>query len=160
MTQKISLYYFPLGLRIAVPVIIAAAGYLIYLDYRVWAIILIFLGLFILTAKYVTIIDLDKKEFADAFEFYWIDFVNERKKFTTINKIVVTKGNYQQKVTSRIQDRQYQWSDYTGTMIYDEIGELALTTRQDKKELLDVLRVYATFLKVEIEDRSVRNVNV
>ena len=156
MTHTISIYYFPKGLRYTTVLLILGACYLIYIDHAVWGVLIALLCVFVLTAQYITIIDVDNKYFVDAFQFYGINMGAERKKFTVLNKIVITKGKYSQNINTRSMSRQLVWTDFTGTLIYDDIGTLDLLTREDKKELVDALRVYASALHVEIEDQSIR----
>jgi len=154
MTRTISLYYFPKGLRYVTPFSIVLGAFLIYLDYRVWGSVLLILSAFILTAKYITIIDLGKKEIIDAFRFFAISVGQEQKRFHKLNRIIITKGNYSQTINTRAQSRQLDWSDYTGTLIYDDIATLDLVTTQDKDKLVNDLKIYATSLTVSIEDSA------
>jgi hypothetical protein len=154
VSHTISIHYFPNPLRYIAIASLSAVAYLIYIRHWKWGIVLALLILFIFTAKYVTIIDLDRKRFVDAFSFFGVNLENEVQNFTTLNKIVISKGNYSQKANTRSRDRQVNWSDYTGTLIYDGNKPLDLLTRNDKKELVDALRIYATALKIDIVDES------
>lgn len=152
MNHSIRLFYFPKGFRYTTPVFFLFAIYMIFIGYKIIALIIIFVSLFILTAQYITDIDTQKKEFIDSFSFYWIPIVTERKKFRDINRIVVTKGSYAQAVNTRAQSRSFQWSDYTATLIYDDDQTLDLVTRQEKKEVLQFASLYAVSLQVGIDD--------
>lgn len=137
-------------MRYTTVAILLAAGYLVYIGYWKWALILAVISVFILTAQYITIIDVSNRRLIDAFSFFGLPFTTEKKTFSTLNKIVVTKENYSQKVTTRSSDRQYDWSDYTGTLIYDNNQELTLLTREEKSELIAALRIYSSALNVPI----------
>jgi hypothetical protein len=152
---RISLYYFPLGLRYTSIALLGLAGWLLHISYFGLAVVAILICVFVLTAQYVTTIDLEARRYIDAFTFYGIDIDNEKRSFNKINRIEVTKGNYSQKISTRSSDRQLDWADYTGTLIYDDIGELTLVTHEDKKQLMKTLLVYATALKCEIDDKSI-----
>jgi hypothetical protein len=156
MTHTISLYYFPKGLRYTSPLILAVAGYLLYDGFRVWGLLLLVVTIFILTAKYITAIG--KNEFTDAFGVFGLAVVTEKKHFSQLNKIVITKGSYSQMVNTRASSRQLDWTDYTGTLIYDGTQSLDLVTTDDKDQLLNELRVYATSLGVAIEDPTGRQI--
>jgi len=144
-------------MRYTAVAIILGALYLVFLKYLVFGILLILLSIFILTAQYVTIIDAGKKKLIDAFVFYGIRIVTEKSSFAILHKIVITKGKYSQNINTRAMSRQLDWTDYTGTLIYDDTGSLDLLTREDKKELMDALRVYAGALHVGIEDHSIQS---
>ncbi len=156
MSLTISHPYFPAGLRYTTIAALVFSAWLIYAGHRKSAAAITVVSIFVLTAKYSTIIDLEKKEYTDAFYAFGIDFNSEKKSFNRINSIVVTKGSYSQMLSSRISQRQLDWTDYTGTLVYDDTGELPLITHEEKKKVMETLKVYATALKCEIEDRSVR----
>lgn len=154
MTHTIKIFYFPKAMRYSTVAILPAAAWLTYTGHWKWAIILVIIGAFILTAQYITTIDVANKKFIDAFSFFGMPFNTEQTTFKNLDKIVITKGNYSQKVNTRSSLRQYDWSDYTGTLIYDNRGTLDLLTHEDKKVLIEALRVYANALNVPIEDNS------
>ncbi len=157
MKHTISIYYFPKGLRYTAVLFIPVAGYLVFIGYPIWAVVVALVTIFIFTAQYVTIIDSANKYLIDAFAFYGINIVTERKRFASLDKIVITKGSYSQSINTRASSRQLDWTDYTGTLIYDDKGTLDLLTREDKKELVIALKVYAGALGVAIEDHSIRS---
>jgi hypothetical protein len=154
MKKKIVIPYFPMGLKWISPVFFFAGLYLIAVAHPVWGVVLILLTGIILTTRYVTEIDLQKRACNDYLSMLGIPFSKEVKKFNAPDRILVTKGNYAQNVQSRIQSRTMSWSDYTGTLIFDDGGHLDLLTRNDKKELLLGLKEFADFLKVGVEDHS------
>ena len=154
MIHTIRLFYFPKGLRYTTVAFILVALYLVYTGYFFVATLIVVISIFILTAQYVTTIDMQQREFVDAFSFYGINYVMERNKFRELNKIVVTKGRYMQKVVSRVQQRTLQWSDYSATLIYDGDKTLDLVTREDKKDVMQFISLYSQSLGVEVEDQS------
>lgn len=154
MIKKITIPYFPVGLKYATPVIAGLGVYLAIAHYPVWAALLILLSVAILTSQYVTDIDLNKKVIHDYLEFMWIPLQNETKKFEQLDRIVVTKGSYSQTLNTRIQSRQIDWTDYTATLLMDNYNFIDLITRTEKRELLKALKEFSEFLKVGVEDRT------
>lgn len=152
MTKKITVPYFPIGLKYASPLLLVVAIYLIVANHPVWAIILILLGFCILTTKYVTEIDMNVKEYRDYLSMFGISFNKEIQKFKHVDRIVITKGNYSQTINTRVQSRQMDWSDYTGTVIFDRDQKLDLLTKNSKKDLLLGLKEFWEFLDVDVED--------
>lgn len=152
MTHTITLYYFPKELRYATPVFFIVALFLVYPGYWIAGLIIAVISVFILTAKYITIIDLQRKQFLDAFGFYWINFVKERKAFRQLERIVITKERYEQNLTSRARSTTMRWSEYTATLVYDDNQKLELVTREDKGDVLEFVKVYSRSLNVAVED--------
>jgi hypothetical protein len=119
----------------------------------IWAGILTLLGVIMLTTEYVTEIDIDSKQYRDYLSFLTLAFSEDRKHFSRIEKIIICKGNYSQTINTRVQSRQLDWSDYTGTLILDS-GSLDLLTRTDKRQLIVELKRFAEYCNVGIEDQS------
>jgi len=140
-------------MKYATPLLFGAAVYLFLIEHPIWALVLVLLGIIILTTKYVTEINLKEKSFDDYLLLLWIPLNRERKRYKFIDRIIISKGNYSQTLNSRIQTRQFDWTDYTGTLILDN-DTLDLLTHTDKKKLLHGLREFSDFLKVDVEDRS------
>ena len=153
MTKRIIIPYFPKGMKYATPLLFGAAGYLFLFEHPIWASILVFLGIIILSTNYVTEINLKEKSFDDYLLLLWIPLNRERKRFKSLDRIIISKGNYSQTLNSRIQTRQIDWTDYTGALIFDN-DTLDLVTHTDKKKLLHALREFSDFLKVDVEDRT------
>ena len=154
MTKKITIPYFPKGLKYTTPLFFGIGIYLIIMRYPIWGVVLILAGAIILTTYYVTEINLSEKSYRDYLSLLGLTLNEESKKFNKIDKIVITKGNYSQTINTRVQSRQLDWSDYTGTLILDNDDTLDLLTRNDKKELLKGLKEFTDFLKVGVEDRT------
>jgi hypothetical protein len=152
--KKIIIPYFPKGMQYATPLILGLSIYLMITGHHVWGTVLLLPCPFILTTKYVTEIDFDNKVYRDYVSLLGFAVSQEVKRFNHIERIIITKGNYSQTINSRIQSRQMDWSDYTGTIIHDGTGKLDILTRVDKDELVRELIAYADFLKVGIEDRT------
>ena len=153
MTKRIIIPYFPKVMKYATALLFGAAGYLFFIGQPVWAFLLVLLGVTIFTTNYVTEINLKEKLFDDYISLLGIPLNRERKHFRSVDRIVISKGNYSQTLNSRIMSRQMDWSDYTGTLIFDN-DTLDLITHTDKKKLLHALREFSDFLKVDVEDRT------
>ena len=152
--KKITIPYFPSGLKYVTPLVFGSAIYLLAIGYPIWSGVLALLATIVLTTKYVTEINLDRKEYRDFLSFIGLPVEEEKVKFSTINKIVITKDNHSQMLNSRSRSRQIDWASFTGTLILDENKTLDLLTRTDKKELIKGLIEFAVFLKVDIEDQT------
>src|SRR5687767_3512111 len=129
MIKKISIPYFHLGIKCVTPLILGTAIYLFYIKHPSWAVILILLCVIILTTKYVTEINLDKKFCKDYLLILGIETQEELKAFKSIDRIVITKGDYSQMINTRSRSRQLDWVDYTGTVIFDNQESITLLTR-------------------------------
>jgi hypothetical protein len=152
--KRVVIPYFPSGMKFVTPVIFGVAIYLFTIGYSAWATTLALLAVIILTTKYVTEINLDKKQYRDYLSFLWIPLQEEKTTFRTVNRIVIAKENISQMLNSRIQSRQLDWAQFTGTLVYDDVKTLELLTRNDKRELLMGLKEFASLLQVDIEDQS------
>jgi len=152
--KKISIPYFPTGIKYATPLPLGLGIYLWTIGYPLWTAALLLLIIIILTTNYVTEINLDRKEYRDFISFLWMPFDEEKVEFQTVDKIVITKDNHSQMLNSRSRSRQLDWSSFTGTLIVDGTKTLDLLTRTSKKELIVGLREFTDFLKVDIEDQT------
>jgi hypothetical protein len=154
MTKRITNSYFPKELKYFTPVVFAGGIYLLTLNEPVWCALAILLGVIVLTTKYVTEISLSDKKYEDYLSFLGLKLNHDHKKFNSIDRIVITKGNFSQKVVPpRGPDRMIKWSTFTGTLIFDN-DTLDLLTTNNKKDLLLVLKEITTFLQVGVEDRT------
>lgn len=155
--MKTRISYFPVGMKYIVPFLLIGAGYLAYLGFPVWTVILTITSLIILTTYYVTEIHIEEKRYDDYISILGIPVNNESNSFRTIDRIVITKGSYAQTVNTRVQSRQLDWSDYTATILFDGDLSLDLLTRTDKHELLVELKKMLTSLSIDVEDRTGRD---
>ena len=133
---------------------VGAGAYVWFIGYPYWILVSFLLCLIILTAKYVTEIDLEKKECNDYLSIVWIPFDQEVLKFNSLYRIVIVKANHSQMLNSRSRSRQLDWESFTGTLLFDDNKTLDLLTRNDKHDLLKDLKEFADCLKVEVEDRT------
>jgi len=153
MTKKITIPYFPRGIRFSTPLTFVIGIYLAATNFVFWGVLLLLLSVVILTTNYVTEINIEEKIYKDYLSFLGLRLQSESKRFKNVDRIVISKGNYSQKINTRVQSRQLDWSDYTATLLLDD-DSLDLLTRNDKKELIRGLKEFADFLKVRVEDRT------
>lgn len=151
--KKISIPYFPSGMKLTTPLFFGGGIYFAVAGLPFWGVAVLVAGILILTTRYVTEINLQDKTYRDYLSFLWMPFNVEAKRFNSLDRIIITKGNYSQTINTRIQSRQLDWSDFTGTLLSDN-GTLDLLTRNDKKELIKGLKEFAHFLKVGVEDQT------
>ena len=154
MIKKITIPYFPIGMKYATPVFIAAGVYLIINGIPIWGVLFLVTSALILTTNYITEIDLHGKIYKDYLSLLGLPFNNESNTFNTIDRIIITKRNYSQTINTRAQSRQMDWTDYTATLIMDNDNTLDLLTKNDKHKLLLNLKEFSTFLNVGVEDRT------
>ena len=157
MTKKITIPYFPVGLKYVTPLILGGGLYLIVIGYWIFGVLLAILAAVIFTTHYVTEINLRDKQCKDYLSILGMETNTELKKFNGLDRIVVTKGNYAQTVNTRVQSRQMDWSDYTATLVFDNQDTLDLLTHTDKRELLKRLKEFTDFLQVGAEDHTTRD---
>lgn len=153
MTKRITIPYFPKGLKHITPLFFAIGAYLVF-QHLVLGLMLWLVSIMILTTHYATEINLKEKCYKDYFSFFGLQLKKKFKRFNQLDRIIITKENFSQTINTRAQTRQLNWSDYTGTLLYDNNDHLALMTRSDKRELLMVLKEFAGFLNVQVEDRT------
>ena len=154
MTKKIIIPYFPKGLGYVTPVLAGIGIWLMVIQHPVWGTLLILLGAVILSTRYVTEINLTSKSYRDYLSLLGLKLNVEENRFNKLDRIVITKGNYAQTINTRVQSRQMQWADYTGTLLMDGDVSLELLTRTDKHELMRGLKDFADFLQVNVEDQT------
>lgn len=154
MIKRIAIPYFPKGFKYATPVILGLAVYLAFLSYFIWTFTLLLLIVLILTTRYITQIDMTERRYSDYLSLLGLRLNNESKKFQTLDRIVITKGEFTKKVYSRLQDRTLQWTDFTATLVFDHNQTLPLLTLASKKKLVMGLKDFAAFLGVGVEDRT------
>lgn len=157
MKKKVTTAYFPKGLKFFAPPVFLAGLYLLYQGYPGWGITLAVLAVIVLTTNYVTEIDLVNKRYSDHLSLAGIALNKEESMFNAIDHIVITKGNHSQRVVSRIQSRQMDWSDFTATLLFDDGRSLDILTRGEKRQLIMEIKALAEFLNAGVEDQTTRD---
>lgn len=152
--KKIITPYFPVGLKLSTALFFFCAVYCIVEGYWFWAVVLFLVVIIVLTTRYVTEIDLKKKKCIDYLAVFELPFDKDVISFSALDRIIVTKEKHQQVVRTRVQHRQFGWSEFTATLLMDDGKELTLLTLQDKGELFARLKEFSTFLNVDVEDRT------
>lgn len=154
MTRKITVPYFPSGLKYCTPITAGVGVYLLWADHPIWGLLLFALSIIIFFTEYVTKVDLEKKVFMDYLSVAGIAINTEKNTFQVLDRIVITKGLYSQTINTRVQSRQLNWEDYTATLLMDNDVSLNLLTNNNKIDLLKALKEFTDFLNVGVEDRS------
>jgi hypothetical protein len=152
--KRITIPYFPTGLKYVTPILACAGIWLAVIGYPAWTAILVLVAVIILTTNYVTEINPAKGEYRDFLSFLSIPLQEERVKFVQANRIIITKENHKQTQNSRARSTQLNWSSFTASLIVDDHKSLTLLTRNDKKELLRDLKEFASLLQVEVQDQT------
>ena len=62
----------------------------------------------------------------------------EKRNFSVLDRIIITKSNNAQKVNTRAQSRQLNWTDYTATLLIDDNDSLDLLTKNRKRGYLQI----------------------
>jgi hypothetical protein len=154
MKKRIVIPYFPVELKYTSALLALAAVYLIVNSNFIWSSILILIAGAFLTTEYVTEFNLTEKKIEDYLSIFWIPFDKDVIKYKELQSIIIQKGNYAQTINTRAQSRQMDWSDFTGTLVYDNNQLLDLLTKTKKGELLKGIKEFALFLNVEVEDHT------
>lgn len=152
--KKISTPYFPKGFKFASPIVMAGSLYLIYLKHEIWGSFFLLTSIIFLTTHYATVINLVNKTYRDYLFFLGFRLNSEKGTFNHIEKIVITRGDYQETFTTMINSKDVEFSDFTGTLVFNGSHRLDLLTDMDKKRLIKRLKEFAVFLKVGVEDRT------
>lgn len=154
MNKKIIIPYFPKELKYSTPLILGGAIFLFFIHWLFWPIVLVIFCILIFTTNYVTEIDLNEKRYDDYISLLGFHVSKESNRFQKLDRIVITKANHAKTLQTRVQSRQINWSDYTGTLLMDNRKTLDLITRTNKAELIKGVKDLAEFLEVGVEDRS------
>src|SRR5687768_7091518 len=85
--KKVTIPYFPTGMRYATPLIFGIAIYTWTIGSLNWAGVLTLLGIIILTTRYVTVIDLIKKSIATSYLFFGYPFKKKEQSSRRKNKV-------------------------------------------------------------------------
>lgn len=150
MTKKIIVYYFPAGMRYTCWVCPIATIWLALNGYYLWASFLMFIFVTILTTRYVTMIDSEKRIFIDYLFFLGIKLTYEKRSYQTIQGITIARSSETQNVRSRIHDRQFNWSAYTATLHFDHDQSLDLITSISLEDVRKEANMYAEFLDTQV----------
>lgn len=154
MKKKITLPYFPRGIQFITPLIVGLGAYLLFRQHFVWGGFVLLTAIVVLTTRYVTVIDLDKKQYSDYLSLLGIPLDEEKDSFRNVDKIVITKSHHAHTARSQAGDRQVDWIDFTASVIFDGSKTLDLLTRNHVEDLLKGIRPFADFLQVSVEDRT------
>lgn len=156
MKNSLNIYYFPQAVRYVSGIAFIFAFYIASHAYLFMAVLLIFIGLFILTAKYVTSFDKKNKSIQDYFSVLGLKANSEKIHYNVLNQIIITKENKGYTANSRSRTRQVKWSQYDAHLIYDDQNSFKLLSNNSKKELMAEIKALVQFLDLTIADQTSR----
>ena len=135
---------------------LAAGIYFVFSEKIYWGILLIVIAIALVTTRYTTVVDKDRKTYSDYLQVFGLRLLPDYGNFQFLDKIVITKGEYAYKAATRSRDRSVQFNDYSATLIFINEHKLDLLTETNKKSLLKKIKGMATYLEIPVEDQSVR----
>jgi hypothetical protein len=150
--KKITVWYFPAGIRYSTSIFISLGIYLSLIGHGIWLVFSIFLSLLILTTRYITEINIDLKKCSDYVSVLGISFDEEVIIFDRLTKIVVSRQRNSQMLNSRSRSRRLDWSAYTATLIFDDDRQLELVTTNNKLELTNKIEEAKNYFNLKLED--------
>lgn len=150
MTRKIIIYYFPAGMRYASWLLPALCIWLGLGSYIIWCLIVLLIFLVIISTRYITVLDIERKVFVDYIFLLGLKVGVEQSHYQTIRGITIARSAETQHVRSRIQDRQFQWASYTATLHFDNDQTLDLITSVSLETVKQEAKSYADFLGTQL----------
>lgn len=150
MTKKIVIYYFPAGMRYGSWALLPLSAFLIWQQAYIWSAVLPVVFLIILSTRYVTEIDPQRKAYADYVFFLGLRLGIERSRYDSIRGITISRSSETTQVRSRVQDRRFNWTAYTATLHFDDGQTLDLVTSVSYEAVKGEALGYAEFLGTEV----------
>ncbi|MFZ9980708.1 MAG: hypothetical protein ACO3FI_01635 [Cyclobacteriaceae bacterium] len=150
MTRNIIIYYFPAGMRYASWLFPALAIWLGWNSQLIWSALLLLLFLIIISTRYITVIDPQRKIYSDYVFFLWMKLGLEQNRYESIRGITIGRSSQTQNVRSRVQDRQFKWTAYTATLHFDGGQSLDLVTSVHPNVVKKEAIGYAEFLGTQV----------
>jgi hypothetical protein len=150
MTRKIIIYYFPAGMRYASWLFPAIALWLAWNSQFIWSALLLLLFLIIISTRYITVIDPQRRIYSDYVFFLWMKPGLEQNHYEKILGITIGRSSETHKVRSRVQDRQFNWTAYTATLHFDGGQSLDLVTSVSLEVVKKEAAGYAEFLGTQV----------
>ena len=146
MTKKIVIYYFPAGMRYGSWLLPVLSGFLIWNQLYIWSVVVLLIFLIILSTRYITELDPQRREYSDYVFFMWMKLGLEYRQYGSIRGITIGKNSETTHVRSRIQDRQFNWTAWTATLQFDNGETLDLVTSGSYEVVKRESEIYADFL--------------
>ena len=146
MTKKIVIYYFPAGMRYGSWLLPVLSGFLVWNQAYIWSLFPPVAFLIILSTRYITEIDPQRREYSDYVFFLGLRLGMERSRYESMRGITIGKNSETTQVRSRVQDRQFNWTAYTATLHFDDGQTLDLVTSVSYETVKREAEGYAEFL--------------
>ena len=150
MTKKIVIHYFPAGMRYASWLLPALSGFLVWKEAYIWSLFPPVAFLIILSTRYITEIDPQRREYSDYVFFLGLRLGMERSRYESMRGITIGKNSETTQVRSRVQDRQFNWTAYTATLHFDDGQTLDLVTSVSYETVKAEGEGYAEFLGTKL----------
>ncbi len=154
MEKSISIFYFPKAIRLLAGLGMLTSIYFLFQQQLFIAAGLFLAGAFVLTARYVTSVNINHKVIQDYFTFCGIKSSKEEISYSVLEKIAITKQQKGYTANSRSRERQVKWSQFDAHLIYDDQKSFKLLTENSKSELLKNLTSLIAFLGLQVEDQT------
>jgi hypothetical protein len=116
-------------------------------------IVLLLMSIVIFTTHHRLTVDLDRKVFHD---YLWILGLKngDKGKFENIEYLFINKGKVSQTMNMRVASTTVSKEVYNGYLKFSESDKIHLTTKNNKKDLIEKLRPISAALKVKVYDYS------
>lgn len=125
--------------------------YLIYVGHYQWIIFfLLMIFLISYSARYVLIIDQDKKCIIDSFYLLWIKTKSEEIHFNTLHSIRLDKERHAYNASTRSRVRKADFNEYMGTLIYDADKSLELARSMEYQTIAEEMNQFAEQLNLPV----------
>jgi hypothetical protein len=140
-------YYFPLSM-LFMAALACLAGIVLLLPKPVYAIPLLLVGVFIITARYRLEINLTNQTYHDHL---WIAGFRKGKKgtFKSIEYLFLNKRNYSQQINSRISSMTKYGTEYNGYIRFDK-EDVHLLSNDSKAKVVRKLKRISNMLRGNI----------
>ena len=146
-------YYFSAGLKWTFAVVnVALCFYTAVYTSLFWVpFVLILLSLITFSTKYSLVIDPDKKEIVDSFQFLWLITKSESTTFNTLERITVGKERYTYSAESRSRSRTVDFNEYIGKLEFDGGKSIELKRSVNYQDFAEQIRSIAEKMNLEVE---------
>ena len=146
-------YYFSAGLKWTFAVVnVGLCFYSAVYTSLFWVpFVLILLSLITFSTKYSLIIDPNKKEIIDSFQFLWLTTKSDSTSFNTLERITVGKERYTYSAESRSRSRTVDFNEYIGKLEFDGGKSIELKRSVNYQDFAEQIRSIAEKMNLEVE---------
>ena len=146
-------YYFSAGLKWTFAVVnVGLCFYSAVYTSLFWVpFVLILLSLITFSTKYSLIIDPNKKEIIDSFQFLWLTTKSDSTSFNTLERITVGKERHTYSAESRSRSRTVDFNEYIGKLEFDGGKSIELKRSVNYQDFAEQIRSIAEKINLEVE---------